>query len=285
MGAHMSTNIALQRVDERGWRRGFNNLLSKENSEWWPRRRWLIRTLIWIVLISAMTATALWQSQKASTEPSSSDGSNQVISNTEDPVVAGTLVFVLLSGLAGGVRAILVMQGAILDEKKSGTAAWILSKPVSRSAFIVSKLLSQAVALLIAMVMIPGVITCVLLTARNGSVPSLLPFMAGISLIGLYILFFLTLALMLGTLFEERGLVIGIPLLILFGSQLLVSISPALDQITPWLLVTPSGQEYPLALLLMLGQPLPSALPVIATVSWIVLFVSVSVWRFAREEF
>ena len=64
------------------------------------------------------------------------------------------------------------------------------------------------------MIVIPGVITFVLLAARTGSVPPVVPFAAGIALIGLYLLFYLTLTLMLGTFFEERGAVIGIPLLL-----------------------------------------------------------------------
>ena len=76
------------------------------------------------------------------TEPSSPEVSSQGILNTDDPVVAISLVFILIGDLVGAVRAILVMQGVVIDEKKSFTAAWILSKPVSRNAFILSKLLS-----------------------------------------------------------------------------------------------------------------------------------------------
>jgi hypothetical protein len=38
-------------------------------------------------------------------------------------------------------------------------------------------------------------------------------------------------------------------------------------------------------MLAMQGQPLPTTMPIYATAIWIVIFVSVALWRFAREEF
>ena len=36
----MASATVLKPVKERGWRRGFTNLLRKENGEWWSTRRW-----------------------------------------------------------------------------------------------------------------------------------------------------------------------------------------------------------------------------------------------------
>jgi hypothetical protein len=40
-----------------------------------------------------------------------------------------------------------------------------------------------------------------------------------------------------------------------------------------------------LAMALVIGQPLPSVTPIIATVLWCVVFTAVAVWRFNRDEF
>ena len=44
------------------------------------------------------------------------------------------MIFAVASGLFGAIGTVIAMQGSLIDEKKSGTAAWIMSKPVSRTA-------------------------------------------------------------------------------------------------------------------------------------------------------
>ncbi len=52
----------------------------------------------------------------------------------------------------------------------------------------------------------------------------------------------------------------------------------------PWNLL--DNLTYPsLALTLVQGQPLPTVVPIIATVAWCLLFIGIAVWRFTREEF
>jgi hypothetical protein len=112
------------------------------------------------------------------------------------------------------------------------------------------------------------------------------PFLAALSLVFLNLLFYLALTLMLGTLLSGRGLVIGIPLAILFGYQFLLAPAPWLADIMPWVLTQPTGPNSPsLAIVLALQQPLPTILPIAATIVWIVLFVVVALWRFERIEF
>ncbi|HVO43824.1 MAG TPA: ABC transporter permease subunit [Aggregatilineales bacterium] len=260
-------------------------MLSRENSEWWLRRRWLVRTILWIAIVNGIMAAVMWTPKSQTTPPSASQEGSQQTINMDDPSIAGSLMYILMGGLVTGIAVIIGMQGAVIDERKSGTAAWILSKPVARSAFILAKLVSNATASLLGMVIFQGAIAFILLTARTGSAPALLPFAAGVCLLGLHLLFYLTLTLMLGTLFEERGPVIGIPLASLIGAQLLLGISPFLGQIMPWLIVIPPGQGFSLAMLAILGQPLPTVTPIIATALWIVIFVGVAIWRFEREEF
>ena len=40
----MASVTVLQPLKERGWRRGFANLLRKENGEWWHTRRWWLQS-------------------------------------------------------------------------------------------------------------------------------------------------------------------------------------------------------------------------------------------------
>lgn len=270
----MASKAALQPVNTQGWLMGFANVFSKENSEWWRTRTWLIHAVIWTLLINGIVLAVL--TSTASSEAAEADV----------PPPSGEMIFVIMGGLMTGLGIIIVMQGSILDEKKSGTAAWVLSKPLSRPAFITAKLLANALAALIIMIALQGVIAYILLNTLGTNPPALLPFIAGLGLMALHLLFYLTLTLMLGTLFNERGPVIGIPLGLLFGAQIIMGVAPALAQIMPWQIVMPTGNTPDaLAVMVMLGQPLPTTTPIIATAIWVVVFVAVSVWRFQREEF
>jgi hypothetical protein len=110
-------------------------------------------------------------------------------------------------------------------------------------------------------------------------------FAASLGLVYLNLLFYLTLALMLATLFRGRGPVMGIPLFILFLS--IIPDSARLAEFMPWRLVTRVGNGAlpPLTMYLLSGQPLPTVAPIIATAMWGVLFTAVAFWRIRREEF
>jgi ABC-2 type transport system permease protein len=275
----MAANAALQRVNEQGWRRGFTNLFRRENSEWWRTRTWLVHALIWLVVVNGIVAAVLW-SPKPANQPTERG------IQMSDPLIGGSMMFVTICGLATGIGGVLVMQGLILDEKKSGTAAWILSKPVSRSAFVLSKLIANAIACVLIMVVVQGIMSYILITAKMGSAPSAGGFVVGIGLVALHLVFYLTLTLMLSTVFNQRGPIIGIPVALLFGAQFFQSLAPWLNTFMPWQLVLPQGQTgISLAMQAMLNQPLATTTPIILTAVWSVLFTIIAIWRFGREEF
>lgn len=256
----MSANASFQMVNEQGWRSGFANLLRHENAVWWRSRRWWVNVLIWLVLINGVLLGTL---------------SSPMMGNME-----ALATFAAVAGFFTGIGAIVTMQGVVIDEKKSGTAAWIASKPVSRSAFILAKLVANVVAMFVITLVIQGLIAY-LQFAANGGAPALGPFVFGLALVGLHLLFFLTLTLMLGTLFNERGAVIAIPMAVLFGGQFLMGILGSLSELLPWYLVMGPA----LSAQAILGQPLSTTIPILTTVVWIVVFVAVAIWRYEREEF
>jgi len=67
----------------------------------------------------------------------------------------------------------------------------------------------------------------------------------------------------------------------------IVEYVPWILKVMPWNLLLPFGYgaNGPLAGYLMLGVPLPTVAPIIATAVWCVLFVGVAIWRFRQEEF
>jgi ABC-2 type transport system permease protein len=270
-------------VNERGWRMGFANLLRKENRDWWRTRRWLINTIIWLLLINGIAYAMLWVPvpDPASPDPETAE---RILLPAEQAVPSALMNLVIMAGLFTPIGAIITMQGVIIDEKKSGTAAWIMSKPVSRVAFIMSKLLANAVPLLLLSIVIQWIGAYILLTARGGTFEPL-AFAFGVALLGLHLLFYIALTLMLGTFFNDRAPVIAIPIGILFAAQFLMNSFPVMASLSPWGLIFPNGNEMPAIMQAISGMPLTSLAPVIATIAWIVIFTVVAVWRFQREEF
>lgn len=265
----MSTHT-LQPVDERGWRMGFGNLIRKENGLWWATRTWWVQALIWLLILNGLLAAVLWA----------------VPQGEEVPSVEAIEVFFIIGGMATGIGITIIMEGAVIDERRSGTLAWILSKPVSRTAFLLAKLIANSAGALAIMVGLQGVVAYLQLRAAGHEV-GFLPFLGGVALLGLHMMFYLTLTLALSAATDNRGLTIAAPLLVLFSYQFLTSLLPFLTEIMPWGLVYPvvPGTTGGMASLVAQGQPLPSITPIIATVLWCVLFVGGALWRFAQEEF
>ncbi len=246
-----------------------------------PGRGWCA-SLVWGLILNGLLAMVLFAAP-----PEAGQAAAQAGRIPEAKDVSGLTLFFVIAGLALSIGTIILAQDEIIDEKKQGTAAWILSKPVSRTAFILSKLLANALSILIVMVLVQGALAFVQVSIARGSLLPIGPFLGALGLLFLDLMFYLTLALMLGTLFNKRGGVLGIPLAILLGYQLVIGVAPALGEIMPWALTMPLGQTAgsSLALALALGQPLPSVTPIIATAVWCVVFTAVALWRFNRDEF
>jgi ABC-2 type transport system permease protein len=271
----MASNDIFQMVSEHGWRTGFTNLLRKENHDWWGTRRWLVQAIIWAVILNGILATLLFTSAK-------SGGAE----TAEGKVALGLTVFFALAGIAVAIGAIITGQEEVLDEKRSGTAAWILSKPVSRTAFILGKLISNAIGILIVMVLLQGAIAYLLVFSAIGRPLPIGSFISALGVLYLAVMFYFTLTLMLSTISNSRGAVIGLPIVILFAYQFALKVAPWLGQVMPWGLTSSlSPGDNSVAVTLALGQPLVSVAPIIATFAWCVSFVAIAVWRFNREEF
>jgi len=267
----MTTNtISLTPRRERGWRMGLGNMLSKEISSWLRTRRWWMQCLIALALLNGL-----------------------FVANMEatHSVFNAGLSFLMIAGWAAPFVAILMGQDSILGERQSGTAAWVLSKPLRRPAFILAKLIAYGLGLLATWVVLPGGIAYLQFRAYGLDQLSISGYVAALGLVYLNLLFYLTLALMLATLFNGRGPGVGIALFNLLSCTVfvdpIVAYAPWLLKVMPWNLLLPFGfgAGSPLAGILMLGGPLPTVTPIIATAVWCLLFTGVAIWRIRREEF
>jgi hypothetical protein len=149
---------------------------------------------------------------------------------------------------------------------------------------VVAKLVPNGVGMLATMVVAPGIVAYVLASLRGLEVDPI-GYVGGLAVIGLNLVFYLTLTLMLGTMLSSAGAVIGIALAFAFGQQFLVQIPP-LAEVIPWALVAPLGQS-PVsdASALMVGAPVPAPMAIVVAAAASVLFVTLAVRQFDRAEF
>jgi ABC-2 type transport system permease protein len=226
---------------------------------------------MWIAIVNVMMLIMVIASAKAS-----GDG---------PPLL---FMYGIFGGMFVAFGVMIIMQRALVGEKQQGTAAWVLSKPVTRTAFVVSRLVVNSIAILLTSVIVPGVILYMTLGLLS-DIGWLSPFGFAVALlvVSLHTFYWITLVLMMGTLFESSAGVIAIPMALYFGFWLGSGLVPALIYISPLLLTfSPAPDQFSaLATSFMTGEPVFSWLPLIATVASCVAFVGVAIWRFNRQEF
>jgi ABC-2 type transport system permease protein len=263
----MTTNtISMTPTRERGWKMGFANMLAKENAAWWRTRRWWVQCLVAMFFLNFFMALNLLGS-----------GS---INN-------GVTSFLMIAGIVAPIAAIIMGQDAIQVERTSGTAAWVLSKPLRRPAFLLSKLIAYAVGLLVTWFILPGAVAYLELAVIARTYLQVAGFVGMLGLAYLNLLFYLTLAVMLTTLFQGRGAVLGITIFLVWA-HMITPLGVLLKDVMPWGLVCDLGKNGAISSLgkyMWQGDPLPTVTPIIITAAWCLLFVGIAIWRFRREEF
>jgi len=275
----MAANLELLRVKEGNGLRGFSNLFRKENRAWWGTRRWWINALLWTGLLGGLTAIMLFVP------------SEEVSQATEAEITqaGGLIAYILLLGLniffqfgvpVLAIGTVILAQDLIIGEKQSGVAEWLLSKPVTRRAYVLAKLAANALGVFALLVGLPSVVAYGMLSLRMGAPFPLAPFLSAVGIMTVHTLFYLTLTLMLGTIFNNRGPILGIALASVLGGGMLGGLIKPLLYVTPWMLPK-------VALLTATSQPIPAQMGIaslVATVLGSVLFIFVAFAKLEKME-
>jgi ABC-2 type transport system permease protein len=272
----MSANTLgqFQLVQEKGWRRGLSNLLRGEYSAWFKSSRWWKQLLVWLAIINGMMALMI-----IATAEAAKDG------NDGPPLL---FMYGIFGGMFVAFGVMIIMQRVLVREKQSGTASWVLSKPVTRTAFVVSRLVANSIAILLTAVIMPGVILYITLGVSS-DIGWLSPFgfTAALLMVSLHTFYWIAFVLMMGTLLDSSAGVIAVPMVLYFVFWYMPGLIPAVVYISPLLLTFSPAPEQMSALSVsfMTGEPVFSWLPLISTVVSCVIFIAVAIWRFNRQEF
>ena len=247
---------------------GFRNLVGKENGEWTAGPSLLAHGMIWMFIVALISVAVAFI--RGEMEPSY---------GPTDINRAGALMFFVLGSVASVIAVVAKTQGSIIGEKQLGTAAWVLSKPASRRAFILAKLAVHFRWLLTVTLLFPAVVYYVLITAIATLPPPPLLFLGGFGILALGLLFYLALSLLLGTVFESRGSLAGSVFGFMVGGFMIANYAPWLTATFPWLFFQ-SGYY-----LVTQGQiPGYGLISIPATALWTVLFIFLTLRRFEHAE-
>jgi len=272
----MSANTELNRVKEWAWMRGFANLYQKESQAWWSTKRWWINGLLWLGLVAGMLVAMLFIVPPFF----AALGQTTMVADNGGMVKMGLHTFYTVGTLAITIGVIVLCQDLIIGEKQTGLTEYLLANPVQRKAYVLAKLCASLVAVLLLLVALPGAAAYVVISLGAGGPLPLLPYLAGIGLLVLHSLFYLTLTIMLGVFLSSRSPILGIPFGIFFFGMLFGFLKP-LMYIGPSML---TGCAEAIA-----GSvPLPPGLlwpPLLATGLWCAAFTCAALIKFERTEF
>jgi ABC-2 type transport system permease protein len=271
----MVANAELQRIEGHGWGRGFANILRKENRQLWSGHRWLVQTIIWLVILNGLVAMALFVLPSMLAANSSPDADAYI------PVREAISVLFQLGTLALGVGAIILTQDMLIAEKQTGVAEWLISKPLSRSAYFLAKFSSSILGVALLLVGFQSIVAYGMISAAQGSFYPLQPYLVGVAGLGLHAFFYLALTLMLGVFASNRSVVLGASFGVLGAGLILpnlIGLNPTL--LTPWAFGSLLGP-----FVNGISLPVPLWLPFAACSVWILLFVSLALWKINRLEF
>jgi ABC-2 type transport system permease protein len=281
----MASNNEFQEVGDQGQLQGFGNLLHKENRLWWRTSRWWMQILIWLAIGNGILFMVIGVAPKMENQPGQA-ANTQGGESQQSLDILGLTVFLKIAGIATAIGVAVLAQDTLIGEKQSGTAAWVLSKPVSRSALILSKVVSNSLGILMTMVIVQGGIAYLLIYLIAGKAFPILPYAGALGMFFLSLVFWLTLAIMLSALSNMRGMAIGIPLFLILGFELFVMAVSWTADFMPWSLTTEVSASRPaMAVSLVLGQPIPTLMPLIGSVVGCLVFTMIAIWRFEKEEF
>ena len=270
----MATNSTFVTVKEQGWRMGFANLLRNENLELWRSRRWIKQAGLWLLAVNGFVVINLFV-LPAIILP------DENVSSMMDPVSEGIRALFQIGTTALAIGTITMTQGKVIGERETGITAWILSKPVSRPAYLLSKIVAHSLGIIVIMIGFQSAVAYGLISLANGKALPFFPFLLGVGGLVLHTFFYLTLTMMMGVFAKTRSQVLGVVMGSLFGGMFLPVIIRQLGLVTPWLLPDILRQ-----LVMQVQIPLVTAyLPILMTAIWSIVFIIVALWKLPRLEF
>lgn len=260
----MATEI-IEQMEDKGWRSGLFNLIKKNTVSDRGRRFWATQILLWTLLTTGVASLILFFPMP-----------DELLDGTAQSVSALMTFFTITGGVVALFLPVFI-QGVIVDEVQSGTASWVASKPISRTAFILAKLIANSLAFILIIVVLQGIIAYPIFVF-SGAPVEIGRFIIASNILILVVLYFISFSIMLGAVFNKRSIAMGGPIGLFFGGQILSGFVPQISNFLPLIL-----SDY--ASIIALGYSATNAIfPIIACSLQVVIFIGLAIWSFKRRE-
>jgi ABC-type transport system involved in multi-copper enzyme maturation permease subunit len=199
---------------------GFTPFLRKEITEWWQRRVAAVTFLVVAAFGTLGTmAGRIDQAGGGAPTPAMLDATFNVFGARLDQ-------WVMMAGIFAGI-------GMLTQERATGTLAWTLSKPISRSSVLLAKWTAAVLMLTVFAVVLPLAWMVALSTLSYGNVPDLAAVARfGGVLIALPALF-VALELGLATRIDNQAGIAAIAMAVAFAPYLLSAFLPSVAELWP----------------------------------------------------
>ena len=207
---------------------GFGNVLRKDLREWLRGRRFWVVAIV-SALIYTLTASNAWLNNWFRTNFPAGPGEVPPDVLPMDPMTnlfapIGTQFFIL--------AAIFATISLVIAERESGTLAWTISKPVSRTSVLLSKWVSATGLVWLAAVVVPLVATVAVVVGLYGQPDLGIVAVVGVGLVTVVALY-VAITLTASTFIASQAGVAAIGLAVFVVPSLVAGLAPALAPYLP----------------------------------------------------
>lgn len=248
---------------------GFSNLFARESRLWWGTRRWWLQALIGAIGMNSLLAFFFF------VMPPILQAAGEEI----DLLTGGAQMFFGMGFMILSIDVIILTLDTILGEKQSGTAEWVLSKPVTRSAFVLAKLAAHTLPVMLLLIALPSAVAFGLFLLKGVPVPD--TFLAAVGMMALHTFFYIVLTITGGVFIENRNTLLAMTLGSALGGVLLANLLAPFVMWTPWPLAAIAA-----GIVAGAEEALPGMLylPVFFTAFWCVVGIIAALIGFNRAE-
>jgi hypothetical protein len=207
---------------------GFRPFLRKELAEWWQRRA-ALATFVTVAILGTIGTLASRIDAVAGGSPAAAD-----LGPTASVLGAKFEDWVLFA-------AILTTIGVLTHERASGTLAWTLSKPVSRSSVLLGKWTAGVLVLGVSAVLLPIGVSVLVATAAYGAAPDLVAVTRFAIVLLAVPAFFAALNLALATSLTSQAGIAAIAFGVYGAPYLISAFAPAAAEVWPTSIAAMAG--------------------------------------------
>jgi ABC-2 type transport system permease protein len=253
---------------------GFAVFLGKEMTE--IARTWRLYVIPGIMLFIGLMSPILAEiTPGLLSNLASSEGQGVVIQIPDATTVDAYLQFSNNAMQIALIAIIITAAGAVAGERRSGTAQLVLTKPVSRTAMVVAKVLSNWFLVLVATVVSAGI--CIGVTSLMFDTEVIREFIAMVALWYLLTCFMVALSILLSVLFKSQAGAAGAAIAVYFVMSVL-TLWEALRDTTPIGLMGAGDR-------ILVGSPDVSiGWPVVTGILATFGLILIASWVFRRQE-